>query len=456
MKKIDKRQFQILRNIRFRRRLRRARTRRNYIPDYNVKNSKQFGFREKIDENIIKNFKNPFFEYLSDCGFVGTPTKYISIDAVFSIIHDPDNAIKQLGVIQSSLNVFMGESITLDFTKCTTTDLHTLFVLRIIVNDYRYRHYKLQQRIYSREVITKTVIIKSLMQDVNKKLFAGEILNSITTSVEEMMPISTIGIHTGERSQKKPSENKKGSTATKIVGYVNENLNKYDYKLTDLDRNEMESLIAEVLNNAEDHGLNSKWYATATLFEDNRMLNDPTKEIIGELTITILNFGKSFYEGLEETKTENIDTYKDLEELYNAASKCKGGGQFGKGDYFTLYALQEGISRLKYIEQSRGTGTMKFINSFLSIGDYENKEKKYFPSLHILSGNTLLKCDNKFKSFLVDGDYCLSLNLENDLSIPPQQSHLRPLIAKFPGTVLAIKIYLNKNHLKNKHSKNDK
>ena len=185
------------------------------------------------------------------------------------------------------------------------------------------------------------------------------------------------------------------------------------------------------------------------------MKPDGLGSVVGEMNLTFMNFGYSFYEGFEETKSVNSDVYNQMELLYEQVNVSLFGAPFSKENLFTLYALQDGMSRLKFEEESRGTGTMKFINSFFAFGDYEDTKLGYLPNLTILSGSTMLVCDNRFKPFLKDGVYFLSLNSENDLAKLPEKSNLKPLNQCFPGTLLTAKIYLNQDHLNKKFSGND-
>jgi len=100
--------------------------------------------------------------------------------------------------------------------------------------------------------------------------------------------------------------------------------------------------------------------------------------------------------------------------------------------------------------------TMKFINSFLNLGDYEFSKHEFIPRLIIYSGNTSIKCDSRYKPFDKEGINYLSLNRKNDLTLPPDESHLKSLDRTFPGTLLAVKIYLNEHHLKRKIDENGK
>lgn len=436
----------------------RRRKNKSYRSPQNVNAHPQFSHRKKIDEILLKKYENPLFEFLLENEFFEMPGEEIRICENFSLLTNTDETLSILAEIQAAIHIYLGEAIKLDFSKCKKTDLHTLIVLRIIFNEYRLSQNKLQSKILSKGVVTQIQIQQSQKEEVNKVLFAATIVDKFTTSeIESMMPISTIGIHIGDKSQKHYQENKKGSTATKITKYVAEICEKYNYCLETAAQNNMEALISEVLNNAEDHGLENKWFATATLFEENRLKKVDGKELIGQLCITIMNFGQSFFDGFEQTKVENQQQYKELELMYGEVIGKKGGDKFTKENYFTLYALQDGVSRLKFERESRGTGTMKFINSFLWLGDYEDPNGRYTPSLCILSGKTLLTCTPRYRTFLAgNNDFYLTLNDVKDFSEPPSPSCMKSLETKFPGTILAVTLYLNEKHLTEKFNTNGK
>lgn len=442
MKKINKQKFKKYQKRRQEKEFRRRRKGKTSKSRHN----KYMIWRQKIDDIIVSKHRNDLYEFFIRNGFFVTSNAKIEIGKIFSIEKEPESAIKQLCAIHMAINKFAGLTVELDFKKCTHTDAHTIFLVRIIATEYWDKQQALQRKLQIRQVTTKIRLRLSDNQEVNKKLFAGQLLPTLQTKNEQMMPVSTMGIHIGEKSRAHYFENKKGATATRIVNYVSsECLKRYDSELSELNRNELSALVAEILNNAEDHSTNNKWYATGTLFEDSRSHSADNK--VGELNITIVNFGQSFFEGLENTKKENQETYGKIDALYNQVSRSKNGNSFSKENYFTLYALQDGVSRLKFEQESRGTGTMKFINSFLSIGDYEDSIHGYHPNLIILSGNTWLRCDNQYKTFQIDEVNFLSLNSQSDLQYPPEKSHLTSISMKFPGTVLGVKVYFNKDHL---------
>lgn len=204
-------------------------------------------------------------------------------------------------------------------------------------------------------------------------------------------------------------------------------------------------MISEILNNAEDHGFLNTWYCFGNLFESNPSLSP--NDVVGEINLAFMNLGDSIYQGFEKTKLLNNQLYSQMEIMYNKVMLISGFKTFTRENLFTLYALQEGFSRLKYEREDRGTGTIKFISSFLELGDYENSEMKCFPHLSIYSGNTYLRCTPDLKPFDLEGVKYLSLNKNNNLTEPPDLNSLKSLPMKFPGTLLVVKIFLNESHL---------
>ena len=59
-----------------------------------------------------------------------------------------------------------------------------------------------------------------------------------------------------------------------------------------------------------------------------------------------------------------------------------------------LYMLNEGISRLKYEDASRGNGTMQFLQAFTTLGSFGKKNSNFKSILNVISGHTVLSCDN--------------------------------------------------------------
>ena len=207
----------------------------------------------------------------------------------------------------------------------------------------------------------------------------------------------------------------------------------------------MDGLLSEILGNGEDHSPLNTYYVIGNSFIEFKNVSE--NNVVGEVNISIMNFGYSFYEGLEQTKVDNHENYRYLEQMYQRVQPHLKGSSITRENLFSLYALQPGVSRLRYQDESRGNGTMKFIESFFAFGDFEDVGKQYHPRMIILSGKTMITCNNTYRPFEIDGSKFISLNHEKTLKLPPDAANLKQLGTPYPGTILDIKIYINKDHL---------
>jgi hypothetical protein len=412
---------------------------------------KQLNFWAEVDWQIIRVTEFPLYNFFKECEFIdgeeSLSTK-ITLPEKFSLTENFNESIQKIKDFFASTYLIQSETITLDFTNCAICDQAAVFVTQIMKLDLREFFDKLDSKLRVRKRNLKFEIIESKVERVNKLLFIGGILNKASISDnEDMHPVTTLGYHRGSKTQKHYLENKKGIITTNIVKYLNECLLDHETEITAKGINQLEGLVGEILNNAEDHSPFITYYATGNFQQEK----SPTSKenVVGEVNLSIMNFGFSIFEGFEQTKVQNAEMYRQMEQLYEKVSSTPFF-KFTKENMFTLYALQDGISRLNFKDASRGTGTMKFINSFFYFGDYEDRNKQYIPSLTIFSGKTELTCDNKFRPVFKDGTYLLSLNEKQDLTEPPKSSNLRSLKFPFPGTLLSITLYLNKGHIHNK------
>lgn len=431
--------------------LRRRRKNKKYISDnYTSLQS----FRINYETKVITNFKSELFQFLVDNRFInGTEEilEEISIPYKFCLEEHYSETVETIGQIVISIWKNLGKSIIIDFSKCSYVGQSALFLLQILRLELQSDFNDLNNRLSVLNSKIDIKIIKSENITVNLNLLlCGYFTSEDEFELEDgVTPINTLGYLKGKKFQKSYLENKKGINATKIVNYINECLIRNSFELSETGVNDITGMIGEILSNAEDHSPFSSYYVTAnyTQIKDND--NDDN---VGLLNLSFLNFGYSIYEGLLETKEDNSELFNALQE---GCDVIKMKAPFSDENLFTLFALQDGVSRLKYKDESRGTGTMKFINCFFSFGDYQNTNKQQSPRLSILSGNTQLICDNKYKPFMDDNKCYVSLNDNNDLSLPPNKSHLIDLKYKFPGTLLSVRAFLNRDHISNKISNNE-
>lgn len=447
MKKSDYIKEIRLQSKRERKRIKRLRKKAIYKGDFSVYEREQ-RFRIGIDNKIAASFKSNLYSYLIDQNFIignENNSLEIKIPKIFSLCEAYDRSIEMIRDIVFSMWKNVGKEIELDFTECKHVDQSALFLLQTIRLELQNDLSSLDKRLTILTSQLKFKIIRSKVAIVNFNLFLCGYLHDVDVR-EGLIPIDTLGFIKGSKSQKHYVENKKGIIGTKVVQYLDKCLMDNQYSLSAKGKNELGNMIGEILNNAEDHSHLNTYYVTANYYVDKGNLPSQTGSV-GVLNLSFMNFGFSIYEGLEQTKQENFEVYNFLDEYYKSLGKVP----FSKENLFTLYALQDGISRLKFEDQSRGTGTMTFINCFYTIGDYENIERDLSPQLSILSGSTQLICNNKYRPKQTeDGSFLLSLNNEDDLSLPPDKNNLMPLKYRFPGTILSVRFCLNTEHIQKK------
>ncbi len=164
------------------------------------------------------------------------------------------------------------------------------------------------------------------------------------------------------------------------------------------------------------------------------------------------------YEGFELTKYDNHLLYDKLDRLYKKHCNLFSViNSFERESLFVLYMLNEGINRIKFLESSRGNGTMNFIKSFIELGKFCNEDSKYKPELNIVSGHTVLTCTEEYAPFKDGNHYRLTLNSSQSFEDLPDSSVLKYFKgASFPGTILDCKIFLNKRDLEKNIQQNEK
>ena len=446
MKKTSKVQFDRIQRLKERRLLKRRRKRKVYFDNIEPK-YKFNAFLTKHDQTIINNSRfdlNTFLEEDSPTNDSNT-NSLISIPKIFSLEKNCNDCFDIVAKTRASLLAYMGKEINIDFKQCKEVDYGALFLLKVVVEEYLEYFTRLQRRLRTTKVEVSVIVgISKVSDDVNNRLIACQILRKLATDGTRFLPISLFNLIKGSKPKKSYKQNKKALAALSIRSYINESLRRHNVELDPLGEAYLDGIISEILNNAEDHSVFDAWYAGGNLMESNI---EGVNGTIGEINLAFLNFGFSIFQGFEDTKTKNHEIYSQMADLYEEVLKNNPGTTTRREEFFTLYALQDGFSRLSYEEPSRGTGTMKFIQSFIDLGDFQNEKEGIIPSLIIYSGNTFLKCDHNLKPFDIDGVNYLSLNPENDMTKPPKESHLKKLPKSFPGTLLVVKIYLNRENL---------
>lgn len=373
--------------------------------------------------------------------------KSIVVPRVFSLGRNFEATVTTLSSLVCSLMYKQGH-VVLDFSNCHFVSFSALFFLKQILRQY----VEDQMRFIKTISIGKQRKIKiKVAQPQNeedlkvlKYLHALELYSyeGFKDTDGEYLVLPTI-----EGRFKGYKHNRKGIASNNIVNYINDSYSPLKKQLTAQARNMIDSLVSEILNNAEDHCLfEHEWYVSGVTLHDK--VND---QDVLELNLVIFNYGDSMFEGFEKTKKQNADMYAKLEKLYSLhKSQFTSKVSFEKESLFTLYLLGEGISRLKFEDPSRGNGTMQFLKAFADMGSIGLIDENYKSCLSIISGHTVLICDNDVAPYLENTHLKISLNKEKDFKKLPEPQYLHYYNRYIPGTFIDCKIFLTDKFIERK------
>ena len=363
----------------------------------------------------------------------------ILIPKIFSFY---DNFNESMLVFKKLLSSFLRKegNITIDFSQCEHTCLSVLSLLKILYDEYLISQYR-YKRINKFYIVRKFKIIPSFKDLKVKKYLHALGFYEYDDFKDEDGEVLSLDLIRG-KYRNSYQENVKAKAINQIVEFINESFSPVNKCLTQEGLNTIESLVSEILNNAEDHSYNnSEWYTHGISFHEQIH-----EEKVVELNLAIINFGNSMYNGFEETKELNKVNYAIVDKKYSSHKLLFSPQHyFERESLFMLYMLNEGISRLKYQDQSRGNGTMQFLHAFATLGSFGSSNTHFNSLLNVISGHTVLSCDNQVSPYLEENHLKLSLNKEKSLSLLPDKTYLKYNTEYFPGTIIECKIYFNEH-----------
>ena len=336
----------------------------------------------------------------------------------------------------------INKKVIIDFSKCEKMNIGAATFLQVTLLEFINYTDSVNKNNF-RQVVNKFEIKNSKTLRVNKMLFGLRLIEDFKGMEDEskssFLPLKLM---TGLKARSNYKENIKGKIGENINRFINNSMRIFGYEFTDTGKNAMSNLIGEILGNAEDHSALNKFYVNGISFMENK------DEPIVELNLAIINLGYSFYEGFIALKDKNIEVHEKMERGFSFHSSLPSFNKklYSKESLFTLYGLQQGISRLKFKEESRGNGTMNFIRAFMNLGALGEENKKYQSKLNIISGHTVIDCTNEYKPFYEDGIHYLSLNKEQDMKKLPSKNAIFTEEKYFPGTILQVRIYMSEKY----------
>jgi hypothetical protein len=214
-----------------------------------------------------------------------------------------------------------------------------------------------------------------------------------------------------------------------FVDHFDRCLRDNDRTLTQEGRMRLGHYTGEILANAEDHSGMRDW--TIAGYLDNAREGHRCE-------IAIFNFGRTISETLQDVPVDS-PVYRDITPYVEEhARKSLFGAEWTRENLLTLVALQGHISS-KNVRPGidRGQGTVDLIHFFQQVHD-ECGTDKAAAQMAIMSGQTHIKFDGKYKMRLSRGRQVIAFNASNDLGLPPDLKYITNLSVAFPGTVISI------------------
>ncbi len=431
-----------------------------------ILNKKRFNkyLKRKLRRGRRKNhlvaILSPLLNYLYDnifCKgekFINSDDYVINIPKNFSLIENPEETLEILSKLIYAVHRPSIYNLFIDHSSCNLIDMDASTLMDIIIMEAKKEWSR-------RNKISPLHGRYSLINKVNEILKVAGLHKHIDHLHSHLLPeevkknYTTFDLVIGNKNDtiKPGMPRHRDFTATKLTDYFDNILKKHKVKLTISGKSKLSQLITEVLDNTEQHSNTAHWYVIGYRDED------------GVCNIAIINFGDSIHKTLSSANLDS-NTRMHITSLINKHTKTglfNVKNNWSEESLWTLYALQEGISRFNTDESIkndyiRGTGTTKLIDFFMQLSSKDDSNK---PKMAIVSGNTYILFDNKYKlkdKNLAGGNRkIIAFNPTNDLYEKPDSNNVKTLKYYFPGTVISLRFKLDDIYLQSiiKENHND-
>lgn len=376
----------------------------------------------------------------------------IVVPKVFSIIESPEDSYLAFKKVISALLIENCHQLILDYKECEKVELGSQVLLDIILKDF-FSFSRLCNKINRNQLEYFPVAVGGFNiknEDVNKMLFS--VGSPVTLKVrEENFPDIIkykLCIHDNEkeRDYDKRIEQKELDT-TEMADYVIECLSRMHKKLTPEKRDDLCTVIGEILINAEEHST-TKFRFSIGYFKEDKVEN----KHYGIFRLVILNFGQTIYDKFKDESCPNKEIVEKMKNLSNSYTKRSlfTRKEFEEENLWTLYALQEEVSSISPTEYKRGNGSIRFIESFFNIkGSQEVDDISY---LTLQSGNTRIHFNGKYNienkvNSNNDTFKVMTFNESGNIEDKPDNKYVYQTKDYFPGTIISAKLLLNDDDL---------
>jgi hypothetical protein len=382
-------------------------------------------------QRMLRSSRRPFISYES---LKAHEKATLKIPEVFSMLEDPENVLQVIKRIDRLVNDKSIKNIHIDHSACRVLGLCASTVMDVLLIEGQRRRGGRRFLIFSGTL--------SEHEDVKVMIKASGILRhlrlpeaELPRELEERIIRFALRSGSAKKADFAAGVNQAG---TDVTEYFNRCLRTQGFELNDEGVLKLSCLLTETLNNAEDHG-GGTWYVIGHW--------DPRQGKDGDCHVVIFNFGTTIYESLKAP--ESSEALK--EGLHELSQTHQSGGWFsmtsgvkwGEEGLWTLYALQDRVTRFYKLEagRDRGNGTIKMIEFFDELsGDAKKK-------MCVVSGSTYILFNGKYNLAPVERDgeelKIIAFNKENRLDKPPDPDCVRQMSESFGGTLISLTLTLD-------------
>ena len=369
----------------------------------------------------------------------------IAMPATFSFLRDPDGALDVLATLAQLSGKLSVTNLNIDHSACREMDLAASVCLDLLTI-WLGREWRSSSRLLVSGHVPHDERIRRMYRGcgLTKHLrVAGQQLHD-----DEQRKILVFPLRSGRKSVRPTSSTEVERACDSIVDYVNSCLQTQAWELTADGRSGLSELVGEVLVNAEEHSGLGGWWVISYMDQSSG---------IGECFMAIVSFGNTIYDSIGSTGTPPYVR----NELLRLADAHERRGFFvrrswRREDLWTLYALQDGVSRFNdgTITTDRGVGTIKLIEWFQKIGGTDRECRPQ--EMAIVSGDTYIYFDGKYRmssrSYGNEVRQVIAFNSTNDLELRPDGKYVKQIDNYFPGTIISIRFFIDNAYIMRRHS----
>ena len=354
----------------------------------------------------------------------------------FSFVENPDETIEALARL-AAVSRPAGAQVHLDQSPCTLLDYGAEAVAGVIARAARDGHGARFRGTFPRGDEEREMAVAAGLP----KLMGAE--------VPDLPFIRPFPLHQGRKGASKATvSDERERVADAFAQHLDACLLDFGIALSEVGMVRVLNLVSEVIGNSEDHGHRPDWWLGGYL----RRMDDEH----GDLHIVLFNFGETVAKSMQRLP-EGSMLRKQIEHLVGQhVRNGYFGTDFGQDELWTLYALQAGASRFQTspneMDETRGQGLAKMVMMFQELGATPRPGAE--PRMALVSGQTYIRFNPRRypmkEQDTESGDFrrIIAFNDDNKLEQPPNPQNVRRLRAFFPGTVISLTLYLDRDHLR--------